>query len=503
MPKGKNYDSDFCGSLPLSHINIIQDYGYLLVLENDTLRIIQVSENIAELLSLDLDTIVGSLLADYTDASIVSELKQRFGEQIKDKIPFILQLGDQKMATLAHFRSDCLVLELEKANPENERSFTSVFDDLRYAMAAIEHAGSIEEVSEIAIAELRKINGFDGVMMYRFDSDWNGTVLAEERVEGLESYLGHTFPASDVPKQARQLYLQNPYRLIPNRNFKPVRLYPVINPQTKTFTDLADCNLRGVAAVHLEYLKNMNVQASMSIRVIYHDQLWGLIACHHLTPRYLSLELCGVCELLSLLISNKVTAILYKQSFEEESRLQQIQTALASAVYAENDLVAGLMNAEKTNLLQLFNANAAVAVVDGQQHIIGDAPDESFIENMVLWLQNKQTDRVFATDQLPELFEDALPYAESASGVLVIPVDAETGDFIICFRPEVVQTIKWGGDPNAAINFEPDGKNYHPRNSFKIWQQTVHHTAISWTEQQLRAAENLRSFIYEFITRKI
>ncbi|WP_114941825.1 GAF domain-containing protein, partial [Mucilaginibacter endophyticus] len=160
--------------------------------------------------------------------------------------------------------------------------------------------------SQAAVHELRRITGFDGIMMYRFDEDWNGTVIAEEKdAPELEHYLGHTFPGSDVPRQARDLYLKNSYRLIPDRDFTPVRLYPVMNPVTNTFIDLSDCNLRGVAAVHLEYLKNMNVQASMSIRVIDNGKLWGLIACHHVRPHYLSFETGAVCEMLSSVISNR------------------------------------------------------------------------------------------------------------------------------------------------------------------------------------------------------
>ncbi|OOQ59799.1 GAF domain-containing protein [Mucilaginibacter pedocola] len=499
----KNYDSDFCGSLPLSHINVIQDYGYLVVVARETLSIIQVSENVAELLGVALDDIIDSPLGNYTDAAAIAKLQKGFADKIRNKIPFTLPFGGQNMSALAHFREDSLLLELEKPDANGERSFTNVFEDIKYAIAAIEQANSVEQLSQIAIAELRKLTGFDGIMMYRFDADWNGTVIAEEKVEGLENYLGHTFPASDIPKQARQLYLQNPYRLIPDRDFKPVRLYPVINPQTRSFTDMAGCNLRGVAAVHLEYLKNMNVQASMSIRVIYHEQLWGLIACHHLTPRYLSLELCSVCELLSSVISNKVTAILYKETFEEEAELQRMQTGLAAAVYADNDLVEGLLNPDKPNLMQLFGAGGVVAVLNGRQHTLGEAPDAAFIENMVLWLQNKHAGRVFVTDELPLIYDDALPYAAEASGALAIPVDAENGEYIICFRPELVKTINWGGDPDKAINFEPDGKNYHPRNSFKLWQQTVRNTARPWSEQHIRVAENMRSLVYEFTTRNL
>ncbi|PAW94381.1 phytochrome [Mucilaginibacter sp. MD40] len=504
MNKKKNYDSEFCGSLPLHNINVIQAYGYLMVLDKESLEILQVSENIADLLNKPVTEVVGKPLAEFVnDDTVVKNIQQRFNNKIKNKVPATLVLAGNTVQALIHLKEQYLIVEIEKPSVVNERSFSSVFDEVKYAIAAIEEAETIADISNVAVQELRKLTCFNGIMMYRFDKDWNGTVIAEDKVQsqGLENYLGHTFPASDVPKQARELYLKNTYRLIPNREFKPVRLYPVINPKTNTFIDLSDCNLRGVAAVHIEYLKNMNVQASMSLRVIHNGQLWGLIACHHLTPLYLSFELCSVCELISSVISNRITTILYKETFETEAELQKKQTALIAQVYAEDDLISGILENTDLNLMHLLNADGIAAMINGRVNTIGIVPDKGFLENMQLWLQGKDIDRVYATDHLPEEYDEALSYAETASGVLAIPVNKEQGDYILCFRPEVKQTINWGGDPNKAINFEPDGKNYHPRNSFKLWKETVHNTSAAWNKYELEMAENMRSFIYEFITK--
>lgn len=502
MAKAKNYDSEFCGSLPLNHINVIQSYGYLIVLDRPTLKILQVSENITALFDTELPQIINKPLTDFIDTAVIQSLQERFGKKNNEKVPATFAINGRNMPALLHFKADYLILEVEKQQHVGERSFTSVFEEVKYAMAAIERADTIEDVSRAAISELRKLTGFDGMMMYRFDSEWNGTVIAEEKVPELENYLGHTFPASDVPRQARELYLKNPYRLIPDRDYQPVRLYPIINPVTHTFIDLSDCNLRGVAAVHLEYLKNMNVQASMSIRVIHQGQLWGLIACHHVTPHYLTFEICAVCELLSSVISNKITTIIYKENFDIESEIQRRQTALVARVYAEGSLLEGLFNDQDNNLMHLFSASGATAIIEGQTTSIGQVPHEDFMNDMVLWLQSKQINQVYASDSLPELLEDAVPYADKASGILILPIDGAKGDYLICFRPEVIQTIKWGGDPNQTINFEADGKNYHPRNSFKIWQQTVNHTSVAWSKQELEAAQSMRSFIYEYKTKQ-
>jgi len=501
MAKKKNYDSDFCGSLPLHHINVIQNYGYLLVIDNDY-RIIQISENLPELLNTTNTEIIGNKLEAYIEIDSLKELGQRFTGKSKEKLPLSVLINGQKLFAVAHFRDNYTILELEKPEFANERSFTNVYAGLKYAMAAIESSDDIIEVSKIAVSELKKITGFDGIMMYQFDSDWNGTVIAQEKSDpALEDYMGHTFPASDIPRQARELYLKNPYRLIPQRDYQPIKLYPVVNSSTNSFIDLSDCNLRGVAAVHLEYLKNMNVESSMSIRVIHEGRLWGLIACHHVSPHYLNFELCSICELLSTVISNRISAILAKERFSLERTLQEHQTAIIAEIYAKNDIVAALINNDHTSLLNMFHSDGMAIYLNGKLNSMGSVPDHDTLDNLMLWLQTKQIEKVFVTDQLPALFDEILPFAELASGALVIPVSARKGEYIICFRPELIYTIKWGGNPNEALTFEPNSTKYHPRASFKIWQQTVQNTSSPWNEFEIKAADNLRSFVYEYITK--
>jgi light-regulated signal transduction histidine kinase (bacteriophytochrome) len=400
-------------------------------------------------------------------------------------------------------KKDYYILELEKSSKNEERHFTRVFQEIKYSIAVIENANTVKESCEAAINELRKISGFDGVLMYRFDRDWNGTVIAETKDERLEPYLGQTFPASDIPKQARDLYLKNPYRLIPNRDFKPNRLYPVINPLTNAFVDLSDCNLRSVPAVHLEYMKNMGIKASMSIRVIRNDKLWGLISCHNIEPVTVSFELCSIFELLSSVISNKITSILNKEEFERTSQLQEIKSAIIDRVYTESDIIKGLTGQEHLNILNLFGATGAAIMLDGRSETIGDVPDTDAIENLGLWLEGKCVNSVFSSGNLSDQYEDAREYAGLGSGLLVVPIDGNKGEYVICFRPEIIETINWGGNPNEALTFEPDGKNYHPRNSFKLWQQQVRNTSSPWLHDELEIAENLRSFLFEFRIRQI
>lgn len=215
MAKKTNYDSEFCGSLPLNHINVVQSYGYLVVLDKTDFHILQVSENSTDLFKKDFHDVIGEELSEFCDIAQLKELQGRFAERSKEKIPLTLSISGNRLLSLAHFKDTHIILEIEKATQGGERTFTNVYEEVKYAMATIESAETIEEASDAAVHELRKITGFNGIMMYRFDEEWNGTVIAEEKEGNLENYLGHTFPASDVPKQARELYLKNPYRLIP------------------------------------------------------------------------------------------------------------------------------------------------------------------------------------------------------------------------------------------------------------------------------------------------
>ncbi|RAJ29083.1 GAF domain-containing protein [Pedobacter cryoconitis] len=501
MTDKKNFDSDFCGSLPLHHINSIQDYGYLLIVDKK-LNIIQLSENIVQLAGKRAEELINSSLVDFISSEDLVKIEELLKRGLSKRIPLYLQFTAQQQTSLflalLHVEADYIIIELEKQEENYNRSFADVFQEVKYISTAIDQADNVQEVCNIAIHELRKIAGFDGILMYQFDKDWNGTVIAEEKDERLDQYLGQTFPASDVPKQARQMYLKNPYRLIPNRDYEPIRLYPVINPVTNAFIDLSDCNLRGVAKVHLEYMKNMKVKASMSIRVICNETLWGLISCHHLEPKYLNYELCSIFEWLSEVISTKISLIVNKQDYRNSKQIQEKRVALTDQIYAQDDIATGLLKDDSGDILELFNASGVLISINGRSETKGNIPDRADLYNLIQWFESRNLNTVYSTNSLSAIYEDAAAYSAVASGVLFIPIAQTAGDFLVCFRPEVIKNIDWGGDPNQAINFTDDGKKYHPRTSFELWKQTVEQQALPWTKNELEVAESLRSFLFEF-----
>jgi light-regulated signal transduction histidine kinase (bacteriophytochrome) len=501
MSSNPNYDSEFCGKLPIHLINTVQSYGALLILERERLQIVQVSENAEQLFHRPVADIINTAISTYLDDRAISFLHQ---VATTDRIPQVWTIGGQRYLTLVHVKDKYILVEVELTphKEEQQQSFVAVFQEIKYSMSLIHAASTTEEVCKIASRELQRLSGFEKVMVYRFDEEWNGTVIAETIQRGveMESYLGFTFPASDIPRQARELYLKNPYRYIPDRNYQSVRLYPVMNPVTRSFIDMSDCNVRGVAAVHLEYLANMGVTASMSTRILYNDRLWGLIACHHRTARHLPFELCSIFELLSQVISARIHSLQNKEKHDFTTHLRETYTRLMEQVYDKNDIGKGLMEG-KTSLLHLFNAQGAAVIKDEKINTEGLVPDNETIRDLIFWLQTRRYDKILYTEQLSEDFDKAADYVEIASGLLAIPIHPARAEFVLIFRAEAKKVIDWGGDPSERIVYEKDIKNYHPRHSFKQWRQIVNGASLPWKEEELSAGSILRSFLYEFTNR--
>ncbi|RYG00256.1 MAG: GAF domain-containing protein, partial [Chitinophagaceae bacterium] len=281
----RSYDSEFCGSLPIHLINVVMPYGALIVFDKETLKVLQTSANIEKSTGTEAPDLIGISITEFLSAESVDIIGQKIAAGFTDRTPFRLSVDVTDYLAILHIKDTYCLLEINYDSEEEAttNTYVDVYQELKSAISSIESSSGTIEAAKITAQVLKAASGFDKVMIYQFDNEWNGHVLAEESEPDMESYLGFTFPASDIPKQARDLYLKNSYRFIPDRNYEPIKIYPVLNPDTQSFIDLSDCNVRGVSAVHIEYLKNMNVVASMSTRIIKDNKLWGLIACHHKT----------------------------------------------------------------------------------------------------------------------------------------------------------------------------------------------------------------------------
>ncbi|PSR53554.1 PAS sensor protein [Adhaeribacter arboris] len=507
IPTNKNYDSEFCGSLPLHFINLVQPHGFIMVVQKETFLIRQISENVTDFLGVTPADILNRNLTEFILAEQIEVIRRKTQQwNIEDRIPenvsFTINSVEKNFSAVIHSKENYILLELEPIQPlaPGQLDFVHIYQEIMFILAAFKKADTIEKLGQIAVTEIKKLSGFDRVMIYRFDKNWNGSVLAEALEPDLQPYLNLCFPASDVPRNARDLYFKNPYRFLPNREYTPARLVPVLNPISSNFTDLSDCNLRSVANVHLQYLKNMGVQASMSTPIIKDNLLWGLISCHHKTAKNLSFEMRSAFVLLSSIISAQVVAKENEQSLGQINNLNEVFTKLLAQMYQEPDFRQGLIQGAYT-LNHLFTSTGAAIVLDGEIKKVGKTPTNDEIKSIVHWLQRSRINKIYITENLTQFLEPAIHYKEVASGLIALPIALERGDYILGFREERAQTIDWGGNPNQAITIEPDGKTYHPRNSFAVWQEQVKNMSLPWSEQDVQMAEQLRIAVLERIVR--
>lgn len=498
---GKNYDSDHCGSIPLNFINLIQAHGALLVMERASMQIIQASENTADFLGIAAGELLQQSLQTYLGEEQLQLLHQKLEHrELSNHLPLSIHWSyngsSRQFSGTLHIRDRYLLLEIEEL-PEQTTStlFSNTYQAISYAIASLKEAQGITDVARIAATELKKLSGFERVMVYRFDGQWNGTVIAETLTEGMEPYLGLRFPASDVPKNARELYFRTPFRIIPHAGGPTARLYPVMNPLSNSLTDISDCILRAVPLVHIEYLQNMGVAASMSTPIIVDNQLWGLISCHHRSPKPVSFELRTSFEIISGIVASQLSTHQKEEIFRYRTSLHQVELKLLEQIYSRQDLQEGLLE-NPAYLLELLDVQGVVYLSNHEYQTAGLVPHERQVRSLIKWLSRYSKEKIFTTDSLPRLFAEATDYREVASGLIALQISSPR-HYLLGFRPEVIKAVNWGGDPNNAINFEANSKRYHPRNSFNLWREQVELTSDPWHPQLLDIAQHIRTAILE------
>lgn len=497
-------DLTACEQEPIRIPGSVQPHGILLVLKPGDLEILQASANAGTVLNCDADSALGRPLGEALLES-GPDLVAGIAEEVPDKgIAHIrlVRLGGKAFNAIAHRSDDAIVLELEETSAAETGTLDTLYPQIRAFVDELHTLPTIDAVNAAVASQVRRITGFDRVMIYRFDEHWNGTVVAEDRNDRLPSYLDLRFPASDIPAQARELYRLNRLRLIPDAQYEPVPIVPLANPRTGEPTDLSFSVLRSVSPVHLEYMQNMGTPASMSISIIEEGRLWGLISCHHAEPRRVPVHVRTACDFLGQVVAMQVSA--RSHSFDTAQRVerQAIQTKLLAFMAAEEQFIHGLTE-HPDELLELADAGGAAVIVDGTCTVLGSAPDERHVRAIVDWLdQTRATGEVFHTVSLAAEMPGAEAFADKASGLLAVSISQLHPSYVLWFRPEVVQTVNWGGDPRKPVAPEPGATRLHPRKSFEMWKETVRLTSLPWTSAEIDTADTLRNAIVGIVMRK-
>ncbi|HEY5002757.1 MAG TPA: GAF domain-containing protein [Ktedonobacteraceae bacterium] len=502
-----------CEREPIHIPGSIQPHGMLFVLTEPAFTLVQVSENIVAffgftpdmVLNQPIDTIIGQ-----ENAATLREAAQK-DLQVVNILVFHLQMDGEecRFEGIIHRTDQLLILELEPVQHDVPVASLELYTTIMHIMTHLQKSANLRELCQIGCEEIHKLSSLDHVMIYQFDEKWNGTVIAEAKRDDIESYLGLCFPASDIPAQARQLYLKNWLRVIPNVHYQSTALVPVLNPITGAALDMSHCILRSVSPLHIEYMKNMAVSATMTLSLMSGEALWGLLVCHHQTPTYLSHTTRYACELVGQIVSSFILGKEEHDHFMYEWKIRTIQGSLLGYLPKEENLVEGLVK-YSANMLELVNAKGlAVDVVDhyvtlgGVQRCVkaGQCPDDAAIQGLVEWLQHHMVGIVYVTNSLPEVYEPARKFKDIASGLLAISLSSQKTDFLLWFRPEVIQTTIWGGDPTKSVVMEKEGMRLHPRKSFEAWKQTIYMTSLAWRESEVDAAVALCGILVDMTRR--
>jgi light-regulated signal transduction histidine kinase (bacteriophytochrome) len=486
-------DLSNCDREPIHVPGAIQPHGVLLALVGPELNILQVSENVAQHLGLPAAEVLGRPLASVLPDAPLAELRQALAGG--EFLPFTVVRGAARFDALAHATEGAAILELEPAAPDTE----ALHNPLRSALGAVQGARTAEELCAIAVREVRRITGYERVMVYRFDEQGHGAVIAEDRDASLEPYLGLHYPASDIPQQARALYLKNWLRIIPDARYSPSRLVPERRPDTGTPLDLSFCVLRSISPIHREYLANMGVRASLSVSLIVRDRLWGLLSCgNHSAPRHVPAALRSATEVLGRLVSLQLAAFADREAAVRRAARRETQEALVAAMresHGSDDVLGGLLTA-KSELLSLVGADGAAVVRSGELYTAGRAPSASLIRAVANWLEERGEVAPFCTDSLARLIPAAESEKDVAAGLLTFALPGIPRRRLLWFRPELVHTVAWGGDPHKPAEVDPNAR-LHPRRSFELWKEEVHLRALPWKASDIEAAEELRRNVVE------
>lgn len=481
----------------------IQPHGVLLVLREPELTILQASDNAQDILGIAHANLLGnpvSLLHGDIAEQIGAIARTNLLTQATPLRCHIVASGATvTLECMLHRQSQSgLIVELQATErlPVTNETLPTV---LAEAVGRITSAVTLPQMCNEVVQYVRALTGYDRVMVYQFDVDGHGEVIAEAREERLESFLGQHYPATDIPHRARDLYLRNRVRVLVDVHYEPVPVVPRFSPQSGQDLDMSLCNLRSMSPLHLQYLQNMGVTATLVASLVREGRLWGLIACHHYSAKVVAGEMRTACELLSEVISTRISALENRAQMEAELFVRTLEHQLVRAATETGDWRDALFNDPVESLLVPLDASGAVLFYQGEILTAGETPSRPELRALASWLERSTHERVFYTASLPRLNAELQPLAERATGVLAIELSRGDGEYLVWFRKEQIRTVTWAGNPDKPVHIGNDPRDLSPRRSFAAWSELVRHTAKAWTQTELAIAGAMRVSLVDMI----
>ncbi len=496
-----------CAAEPIHRIGSIQPFGILLAAGRDDLVVQAASQNVDWLFPYSANDIIGQPLENVFGLSQLGAIRSLLQEPAWEggRICFFeFEIGGSKRCFdgQVFLNDSLLIIEIEYSPAESGDVFHNLFVPIRDSLWKLDSESNLDRYAQLTVEQVRLLTGFERVMMYRFDANWDGEVIAESRIDTVDSYLGNRFPASDIPPQARALYVRNLVRVISDVSATPIPI--VMAGQQSEPLDLSDSWLRSLSPVHIEYLRNMGVRASLSISLVQNGQLWGLIACHHFTPKHVGLRAREMDEFIGRIVSLKLINMDNREREQLQERIRNLLHELTDLIRSSKALDPAILIV-KDQLLGLVHAAGAVMSIDGIRHTIGSVLPPALIDTLVERMRRMPVASVFATDTLGDLFEPGelkAHGAEDLSGMIVAPLDHRMDNFIMWFRQGILRTLHWAGNPKKMVVVDENGPRVSPRTSFATWIQSYNDKSPPWTRIEKDAASSLSLALIEVMAQR-
>ena len=496
-----------CDREPIHIPGKVQSHGFLVAFDSTDV-VNYVSENIKRFLNVEVKDLLGKTVGDFERLlqndeapGFVHHILQlgRHAKGFESINPYTIDLGDESFNLIFSKSDNNAVLEFE---PNITATEVDLQKTIGRSVSEMLSGKQLKQLLDNAASQIKNLIGYDRVMIYKFLEDGHGEVIAEVKEEHLEPFLGLHYPASDIPKQARELYKVNLTRIITDVNTKASPILTLATNGQAEPLDMTCSELRAVSPIHIQYLKNMGVASSFSISLLYKEELWGLIACHNYTPRFINYKAREASKLIGQIISS---ALEYKQDEENIVRSLDFNSAFEtlSNILRNGGNAAYAITGHETTLLNMTDATGAVVIYEDKITTLGNTPPKDQLKDLVSWLLSHMEDHVYYTHQLPEVYKPAKEYSQIASGLMACSLSPEMGELMIWFKPEQIATINWAGNPNKPVEVDGNGlMNLSPRRSFEVWSQTVKHTSARWNQEEITNVLRLREEVVYAINRQ-
>jgi diguanylate cyclase (GGDEF)-like protein len=472
-----------CDTIQLGNLRDLQPFGCLLILDDD-FKIINLSENTSDLLGYNSNDALGESI--FTAFKCLPGMSASLKRLLKKPASHKSDMHRFKDYSLSYKKAENVhIIEIERLEANKDVDLSSIMPKLEQRFLNV---NDTSKLAKVFVSEFRKLYALNQVMVYQFNDDWSGTVIAESRQRDMTTYLGLRFPAQDVPENVRKNYHDINARYIPDINYEGQKLLG--EPSEAVRHLIRSCDINSVMSVHKQYLHNMNIVMSMSIPIFVHNKLWGLVACHHKEPFYISPKNRFFMRFLANFLALHVALTQDHEFAKREKLLLVFDRRVETEINRNEDLNTALKK-NTLNLLRFLKAKGYVAYINDEMIKRGNVPSDDEISAIIRWLKKKNIGRLYHTHDLLEAYPGKL--SNAFCGLLAVTISKQDNDFVLFFRPGIMQEITWAGDPNYQPTVTQDHGSYHPRNSFERLKQQIDNHAEPFSAYDLRCAEIIRN----------